>query len=146
MRLPRIWCEQVQEADGPVSVLVPAAVPAYAVNVLSGAEAVEAARPLPGEGRGTGLNAGSPFTARVLDARELHGPTSDRSCLHVELDITGSQVHHQSDATPCTDSSVAVAAHKRVHSARDPLAPHKPVSTQHGTTFCGTWTALCASV
>ena len=80
------------EISGPVSVLSPAAVPAYAVSILTGAEAVEAARLLPGEGRGTGLGAGSPFAARVLDARELHGPGSDRSCLHVELDITGSQV------------------------------------------------------
>ena len=76
---------------GPVSVLAPAAVPAYAGRTLSGADAIEAARLLPGEGRGTGLNAGSPFMARVLDARDLHAPESDRSCLHVELDITGSQ-------------------------------------------------------
>ena len=80
------------ELDGPASVVLPAAVPAYAVNVLTGAAAIEAARLLPGDGRGTGVGAGSPFTARVLDARELHGPGSDRSCLHVELDITGSQV------------------------------------------------------
>ena len=90
--LVRLFHLQGVELDGPASVLLPAAVPAYAVRVLTGAEAVEAARLLPGDGRGTGVGAGSPFTARVLDARELHGAGSDRSCLHVELDITGSQV------------------------------------------------------
>ncbi len=89
--MPHLLLQGV-ELDGPASVLLPAAVPAYAISVLTGAEAKEAARLLPGNGRGTGAGAGSPFTARVLDARELHGPGSDRSCLHVELDITGSQV------------------------------------------------------
>jgi NADPH-ferrihemoprotein reductase len=86
---------QVLEVDGPVTVLAPASVPAYAVEVLSGAAAVEATRLLPGVGRGTGLSAGSPFMARVLDVRELHGSASDRSCLHVELDVTGSQVRRR---------------------------------------------------
>ena len=95
-------CHQTVELDGPASVLLPSAVPAYTVSILTGAEAAEAKRLLPGEGRGTGVGAGSPFMARVLDARELHGPGSDRSCLHVELDITGSQVRCCAVCRPVT--------------------------------------------
>lgn len=61
--------------------------PAYEVEVLAGQEAEQL---VPGDGSGS--DAHNPFLARVAAARELHGPQSERSCLHVELDITGSQV------------------------------------------------------
>ena len=64
--------------------------PSYEVEVLTGDTAREAAQFLPGNG--SGVDAHNPFLARVAAARELHGPTSERSCLHVELDISGSQV------------------------------------------------------
>lgn len=43
---------------------------------------------------GNGTNARSPYPALVTMNRELHQPGSDRSCLHVELDISGSEVRH----------------------------------------------------
>lgn len=41
---------------------------------------------------GNGTSVHSPFPAKVLMYKELHTPESERSCLHVELDISGSQV------------------------------------------------------
>jgi hypothetical protein len=32
------------------------------------------------------------FKATVTDNRELHGPASDRSCRHIELDVKGKGV------------------------------------------------------
>ena len=34
----------------------------------------------------------APFLAEVLTVKELHGPSAERSCIHVELDITGSKI------------------------------------------------------
>ena len=41
---------------------------------------------------GSGLDAHHPFMARVLSVRELHGPGSDRGCVHVEVDVSGSKI------------------------------------------------------
>ncbi len=46
--------------------------------------------PVSWEGDGTGAR--SPFPATVTMNRELHQAGSDRSCLHLEVDITGCQV------------------------------------------------------
>ena len=51
----------------------------------------EGAVPVAWEGNGTSMR--SPFPAVVTMNRELHQAGSDRSCLHVELDINGSEVH-----------------------------------------------------
>jgi NADPH-ferrihemoprotein reductase len=46
----------------------------------------KAAAPFPD---GSGHNAHDPYWATVTEVRELHMPASDRSCVHVELDISG---------------------------------------------------------
>lgn len=37
-------------------------------------------------------DAKNPFLAPVLVNRELHKPSSKRSCMHIEFDITGSKI------------------------------------------------------
>lgn len=49
----------------------------------------------PPQAPGTGADHNSLFPARVLVVRELHSPESDRSCVHVELDVTGSAIRYQ---------------------------------------------------
>ena len=36
----------------------------------------------------------APFLAEVLTVKELHAPTAERSCIHVELDIIGSGIKY----------------------------------------------------
>ncbi len=36
----------------------------------------------------------APFLAEVLTVKELHAPTAERSCIHVELDVTGSDIKY----------------------------------------------------
>jgi hypothetical protein len=40
---------------------------------------------------GTGASAASPYLATVTEVRELHTAASDRSCVHVEIDISGAK-------------------------------------------------------
>lgn len=40
---------------------------------------------------GSGQSPASPFLATVTDVRELHTAASDRSCVHVEIDISGAK-------------------------------------------------------
>ncbi|XP_024882991.1 NADPH--cytochrome P450 reductase-like [Temnothorax curvispinosus] len=40
-------------------------------------------------------DAKNPFLAPVKVNRELHGPTSDRSCMHIEFDIEGSKMRYE---------------------------------------------------
>ncbi len=71
-------------------------VPAYQVEILTGADAEAAedtATPPPVSGNGTSQH--SVFLSRVGVVRELHSPASDRSCVHVELDITGSAATYE---------------------------------------------------
>ncbi len=67
-----------------------APVPAYAVEVLPPKGAGVA--PFPS---GSGASAHSPFLATVTRVQELHGPGSDRSCVHVELDVAGAAVGYE---------------------------------------------------
>ena len=88
---PMPCLQEVEPGETP-AVLGAAAVPAYRVDIFTGRAAVEAAQLVPGNGSGADVH--NPFLARVAAARELHGPRSERSCLHVELDISGSKVGH----------------------------------------------------
>ena len=40
------------------------------------------------------------FKATVTDNRELHGPASDRSCRHIELDVKGKGVQCEPHSFP----------------------------------------------
>ena len=75
----------------------PETCPNYAqVEILTGADAEGAedtCRDAPCSG--SGMNKDSPFLARVAVARELHGPSSERSCVHVELDVSGSGITYE---------------------------------------------------
>jgi NADPH-ferrihemoprotein reductase len=93
------WCEDLYKAlsqsalvgakaDANGAVEIP--VPAYKVDIIQskGAGVV----PFPS---GSGISAHSPFLATVTKVQELHTPESDRSCVHVELDISGSQASYE---------------------------------------------------
>lgn len=41
-------------------------------------------------------DAKNPYLAPVKVNRELHGPTSERSCMHIEFDIEGSKMRYES--------------------------------------------------
>ena len=80
-------------------------VPSYDVEILSGDAQNAASNTV--SWAGDGQSARSPYPATVTLRRELHTPESDRSCLHVELDMQGSQVNifstpnlHQHGASP----------------------------------------------
>lgn len=83
-------------AQGPpgVTQVIAAAdsVPGYEVEVLTGADAAEMSGAL---ASGDGTAASAPFGARVVVVRELHTPASERSCLHVELDVSGSGISYE---------------------------------------------------
>ena len=68
-------------------------IPAYTVQLLSGSDAQEA-DPLK-DSNNSGSNASNPYNARISVLRELHTKKSDRSCLHVEIDIQGSEVRYE---------------------------------------------------
>lgn len=75
------------------AVLSEGAVPAYTVELLSGPQAQEV-DPLTASNN-SGNSANHPYSARIGVLRELHTRKSDRSCLHVELDIQGSGLHYE---------------------------------------------------
>lgn len=89
-------------AQGPpgVTQVIAAAdsVPGYEVEVLTGAdaEAADAEAAMSGAlASGDGTAATAPYGARVAVVRELHNPASERSCLHVELDVSGSGMSYE---------------------------------------------------
>ena len=103
------WCQdlmQALESKGPGSgdlvgpagsggaqeALTPSQVPAYEIDLApaSGKGSIKAG-PVYAPG-GSGMDLQHPFVAKVSCVRELHGPASDRSCVHVELDVTGFKV------------------------------------------------------
>ncbi|KAJ9517855.1 hypothetical protein QJQ45_004205 [Haematococcus lacustris] len=70
----------------------PAALPAYDVAIQdAGSVAEVAAWPAAGSGK----DHHSPFWAPLSCVKELHGAASDRSCVHVELDISGAEASYQ---------------------------------------------------
>lgn len=44
---------------------------------------------------GNGMNVHSPYLARVSKKKELHSASSDRSCVHVEVDISGCKARYE---------------------------------------------------
>lgn len=40
-------------------------------------------------------DAKNPYLAPVKENRELHGPTSERSCMHIEFNIEGSKMRYE---------------------------------------------------
>ena len=71
-------------------------VQSYQVEILTGADAAGAedvTSDAPVSGNGTSKD--SPFLARISALRELHTPQSDRSCVHVELDVSGSDITYE---------------------------------------------------
>ncbi|PNW88663.1 hypothetical protein CHLRE_01g039350v5 [Chlamydomonas reinhardtii] len=97
------WCTELYEALDKSSDLVgkradqngvhaapPARVAAYEVEVLRGSGGEAPAFP-----SGTGKDVHSPFWAKITTVRELHTPASDRSCVHVEVDVSGSGITYE---------------------------------------------------
>lgn len=85
-----------KKEGGPVStsaVIAEGAIPAYTVQLLSGSDAQEV-DPL-ATSDNSGSSASNPYHARVGVLRELHTKKSDRSCLHLELDIQESEVQYE---------------------------------------------------
>ena len=75
------------------AIMTEGSIPAYTVQLLTGSDAQEA-DPLKFSNN-SGSNANNPYNARIAVLRELHTKKSDRSCLHVEIDIRGSEVHYE---------------------------------------------------
>ena len=43
----------------------------------------------------SGLDAHHPFMARITRVQELHGKGSDRACVHIEVDFSGSKISYK---------------------------------------------------
>ena len=69
-------------------------VPSFDVCIFTGKDAL-ATFEGSSASRGFGTSPHDPFAATVLCVKELHQPASDRSCLHVELDTTGSAMDYE---------------------------------------------------
>ncbi|GAX85062.1 hypothetical protein CEUSTIGMA_g12482.t1 [Chlamydomonas eustigma] len=68
----------------------PTSIPAYDCEiVLSG---IKQAPPFPANG--TGLDAHHPYMATLKCVKELHAPSSDRGCVHAEIDISSSKMKY----------------------------------------------------
>jgi len=93
------WRARAQGPPGVTQVVAAAdSVPGYDVEILTGGDADAAAADAALSGAaaaGDGTAAGALFGARVAVVRELHGPASSRSCLHVELDVSGSAITYE---------------------------------------------------
>ena len=76
------------QENGGIEVRVAGALAAFDVAIHSDVDKLPEAP----EWRGNGTSVQSPFSATVILNKELHTSESERSCLHVELDFTGSQV------------------------------------------------------
>ena len=83
---------QAAMESAPTAIMATSSLAAYDVEVLTGSQGE--ADPLAGSD-GSGVGANHPYAARIAVIRELHSRKSDRSCLHVELDTTGSGVTYE---------------------------------------------------
>ena len=83
---------QAAMESAPTAIMATSSLAAYDVEVLTGSQGE--ADPLAGSD-GSGVGASHPYAARIAVIRELHSRRSDRSCLHVELDTTGSGVSYE---------------------------------------------------
>lgn len=86
-------CVQGASTQDVTAVLTEDSVPAYTVEVLSGSQAQEVDFLTASDNSGNSAN--HPYSARIGVLRELHTRKSDRSCLHVELDIQGSGLQYE---------------------------------------------------
>ncbi|KAL0025321.1 hypothetical protein WJX79_005032 [Trebouxia sp. C0005] len=75
------------------AIMAEGCIPAYTVQLLTGSDAQEA-DPLK-DSNNSGSNANNPYNAQIAVLRELHTKKSDRSCLHVEINIQGSEVQYE---------------------------------------------------
>ena len=83
---------QAAKESAPTAITATSSLAAYNVEVLTGSH--KETDPLAGSD-GSGVGANHPYAARIAVIRELHSRKSDRSCLHVELDTTGSGVSYE---------------------------------------------------
>lgn len=86
-----LGCDAANNATGNGGAIPPTEVAAYDVEVMPAGTKVVA--PFPASGSGKDHH--SPYLATITAARELHGPSSDRSCVHVEVDISGADAHYE---------------------------------------------------
>lgn len=64
-------------------------VPAYTIQKVMDATKINILQ------SGNGMHPHSPYLAHVSDVRELHSASSDRSCVHVEVDISGCKATYE---------------------------------------------------
>ena len=75
------------------AVMTESSIPGYTTQILTGQQAKET-NPLR-DSDNSGTSVSNPYNARIGVLRELHSRKSDRSCIHVELDIQGSGIHYE---------------------------------------------------
>ena len=75
------------------AVLTESTIPGYTTEILTGPQAKETDPLRDSDNSGTSVS--NPFNARIGVLRELHTRKSDRSCIHVELDIQGSGLQYE---------------------------------------------------
>lgn len=68
-------------------------IPGYTTQILTGQQAKETDPLRDSDNSGTSVS--NPYNARIGVLRELHSRKSDRSCIHVELDIQGSGIQYE---------------------------------------------------
>jgi NADPH-ferrihemoprotein reductase len=94
------WCSDLFESldakpileAGEASALTASAVPAYHIEMIADAP-VEAVN---GRLNGSGTSQASPHLATISVVKELHTSSSDRSCVHVEIDISRCSATYES--------------------------------------------------
>lgn len=68
-------------------------IPGYTTQILTGQQAKETDPLRDSDNSGTSVS--NPYSARIGVLRELHSRKSDRSCIHVELDVQGSGIQYE---------------------------------------------------